>query len=117
MRLFTEDDPKQAEKAKQFMRPGAWVSHIALVETVWVLQSVYGRTRQEVSRAVEMLLSNESVIIQEPEVVAAALNLFTENKGVSFSDCLMLTLARKAGHTPLGTFDTKLAKIDGTALV
>lgn len=117
VRLFTEDDPKQAERAKQFMRPGVWVSHIALVETLWVLQSVYGRTRQDLGRAVELLLSNESVILQEPEVVAAALNLFIENKGVSFSDCLMLCLARKAGHTPLGTFDTKLAKIDGAALV
>ncbi|MGD9629104.1 MAG: PIN domain-containing protein [Pyrinomonadaceae bacterium] len=117
VRLFTEDDPKQAERAKRFMRAGAWVSHIALVETLWVLQSVYGRTKQDLRRAVELLLSNESVTLQEPEAVAAALNLFTENKGVGFSDCLTLSLALKAGHTPLGTFDTKLAKIDGAALV
>lgn len=117
VRLFTEDDSKQAERAKQFVRPGAWVSHIALVETVWVLQSVYDRTRVEISRAIEMLLSNESVILQEPEVVATALKLFTESKGVGFSDCMMLCLARKAGHSPLGTFDIKFSKLDGVSLI
>lgn len=117
VRIFAEDDPKQAEKAKRFMKPGAWISHIVLAETLWVLQSVYDRTRHEIIRAVEILLSNESVILQEPEVVSIALNLFTENKGVSFSDCLMLSLARKAGHTPLGTFDSKLARLDGAELI
>jgi len=117
VRLFTGDDPKQAERAKQFVRPGAWVSHIVLVETLWVLQSVYDRTNKEIGQAVALLLSNESVILQEPEVVAAALNLFTRNKGVSFSDCLMLSLAQRSGHSPLGTFDVKLAKIDGAILI
>jgi predicted nucleic acid-binding protein len=32
---------------------------------------------------------------------------------VSFSDCLVLEVARKVGHLPLGTFDRDLAKLDG----
>jgi predicted nucleic acid-binding protein len=32
---------------------------------------------------------------------------------LGFSDCLMLHLARKAGHLPLGTFDRNLSKVDG----
>jgi predicted nucleic acid-binding protein len=32
---------------------------------------------------------------------------------VNFSDCLVLELARKAGHLPLGTFDRSLSKLDG----
>jgi predicted nucleic acid-binding protein len=31
-----------------------------------------------------------------------------------FVDCLMLHLARKAGHQPLGTFDHALGKVEGT---
>ena len=30
--------------------------------------------------------------------------------------CLVLALARRAGHLPLGTFDRELAKLDGTEL-
>jgi len=32
---------------------------------------------------------------------------------VGFSDCLLLELARKAGHLPLGTFDRNLSKLPG----
>jgi predicted nucleic-acid-binding protein len=117
VRLFTEDDPDQAQRAREFMRAGTWISHVVLVETIWVLQSVYSRTRDDVKHAVEMLLSNESITLQEPEVVAAALGLFTEHRMVSFSDCLVLTLARKTGNLPLGTFDAKLARIEGSRLV
>jgi len=32
---------------------------------------------------------------------------------LGFSDCLVLEIARKAGHTPLGTFDRNLSRIEG----
>jgi hypothetical protein len=32
---------------------------------------------------------------------------------MSFSGCLVLETARKAGHPPLGTFDRQVAKLDG----
>ncbi|MFZ0008059.1 MAG: hypothetical protein WAK94_07460 [Steroidobacteraceae bacterium] len=33
---------------------------------------------------------------------------------VGFSDCLVLEIARKAAHLPLGTFDLDLLRFDGT---
>jgi predicted nucleic acid-binding protein len=45
--------------------------------------------------------------------VAAALQQCRERPAVSFSDCLTLEVARKAGHLPVGTFDRDLAKCDG----
>jgi predicted nucleic acid-binding protein len=36
---------------------------------------------------------------------------------LGFSDCMMLEVARKAGHLPLGTFDKALAKLDGAQLL
>jgi len=33
--------------------------------------------------------------------------------GIALSDCLVLEIARKAGHVPLGAFDRQLAKLDG----
>jgi predicted nucleic acid-binding protein len=32
---------------------------------------------------------------------------------VGFSDCLILEVARKAGHLPLGTFDRELGRLEG----
>jgi predicted nucleic acid-binding protein len=51
--------------------------------------------------------------VQHSEVVSAALADFRRKPALGFSDCLVLEVARKAGHLPLGTFDAKLAKLDG----
>jgi predicted nucleic acid-binding protein len=53
--------------------------------------------------------------IQDAEVVAAAVVQFRRSPKVGFSDCLMLEIARKAGHLPLGTFDRDLGKLEGAA--
>ena len=44
VRLLVHDDAKQAEAADPFIAKGAWVSHLVLAETLWVLQAVYNRT-------------------------------------------------------------------------
>jgi predicted nucleic-acid-binding protein len=92
---------------------GAWVAHIVLVEAMWVLSSVYKRSAQRIASAVEMLLSHRDLAIQDAETVAEAVARFRERPSVSFSDCLVLEVARKAGHSPLGTFDRGLGRLEG----
>jgi predicted nucleic-acid-binding protein len=113
VRLVTRDDPRQVAVAEAFVEPGAWVSHVVLVETTWVLTSVYALEAPALATAIEMLLDHRELTVQEPEVVSLALVQFRKRPAVSFSDCLVLELARKAGHLPLGTFDRDLSKLDG----
>ena len=113
VRLLTRDEPKQAAVADAFVQPGAWVSVLALAEATWVLAAVYDRDVAQVARAVEMLLNHQSLTLQEPDAVAAALETFRRRPALGFSDCLLLELARKAGHLPLGTFGGNLSKVDG----
>jgi predicted nucleic acid-binding protein len=49
--------------------------------------------------------------------VQRALDHFRARPALSFSDCLVLEIARKAGHLPLGTFDRALSKLEGTQRV
>ena len=63
---------------------------------------------------IEMLLDHRDLVLQNPEAVREALELFRAKPALGFSDCLMLHVARKAGHLPLGTFDRSLARIAGT---
>ncbi len=114
VRILTIDDPKQAKSAEEFISRGAWVSHLVLAETIWVLITAYGRNREQTAKTVELLLSHERLTIEQPDVVSDALNNFSFHRSVSFTDCLILESARKAGHIPLGTFDRGLAKLDGT---
>ena len=113
VRLMTRDDARQVAVAETFVANGAWVSHLAVAEAAWVLASVYGRHRAAIATAVEMLLSHEHLTVQDAETVAAAVAQFRLRPRVGFSDCLMVEVARKAGHIPLGTFDRDLGKIDG----
>ena len=113
VRLIVRDDAAQVAAAEEFVAAGAWVSHLVLAETLWVLDAVHERTPGQLAAAVEMLLNHEHLAIQDPEVVARALADFRVRPALGFSDCLVLETARKAGHLPLGTFDRGLVRLDG----
>jgi predicted nucleic-acid-binding protein len=113
VRLITRDDPRQVTAAESFVARGAWVSHLVLAETLWVLESVYELDAARRATAVDMLLNHRSLTIQDPDVVTAALAQFRRKPFLDFSDCLVLEIARKGGHLPLGTFDRDLGKLDG----
>jgi len=114
VRLITRDDPKQVAAAEAFAASGAWVSHLVLAEMTWVLAAVYDLGAPEIAGAIEMLLDHKDLALQEPEVVSTALEQFRKKPSLGFSDCLLLEVARKAGHLPLGTFDRDLGKVHGT---
>ena len=88
----------------------------------WALTTTEGSHAETPSRrwvrlgtyvAVEMLLNHRDLALQDPDVVAAALEHFHQKPALGFSDCLLLEIARKAGHPPLGTFDKALSKLEG----
>ncbi len=113
VRLAVLDNPKQVAVAKRFIESGAWVSHLVLIESVWVLDSYYSFTREQLSRFVETTTLHPKLRVQDVDVVEAALLHFNAQKKLGFTDCLILEIARKAGHTPLGTFDKALGKLPG----
>jgi len=113
LRLLVRDDQRQLDTAEKFVGNGAWVSHLVLVETMWVLDAVYARSVAQIGLAVEMLRAHAELTLQDADVVAVALGRFRAHPVLGFSDCLVLQSARKAGHLPLGTFDRQLAKLEG----
>ena len=113
VRLAALDDAKQVAAAEAFVAQGAWVPHLVLAEAMWVLSSVYDRGPEEIATAVEILLNHEHLTLQDSEAVAAAVINFRRRPAVGFSDCLVLEVARKAGHLPLGTFDRDFSRLAG----
>lgn len=113
VRLTTRDDAKQVAVAEAFVAAGAWVSCLVLTEAVWVLSAVYELGPTEIATAVQMLLNHKDLTLQDADAVAAALAHYRRQPRLGFSDCLVLEVARKAGHLPLGTFDRELGKLEG----
>lgn len=114
IRLLVRDDEKQAKLADKFIAKGAWVSHLVLAEALWVLDSVYSLRAARLIEALSLLLAHESLVLQDADTVSAALAHFQNKPALGFSDCLVLEIARKAGHAPLGTFDKALSKLANT---
>jgi predicted nucleic-acid-binding protein len=113
VRILARDDPRQTRVADAFVVAGAWVSLLALAEAMWVLNAVYGRDAAQIAAALDQLMNHRELILQDREVVAAALEVFRSRPALGFTDCLLLEVARKAGHLPLGTFDRNLSKVEG----
>jgi predicted nucleic-acid-binding protein len=114
VRLVTRDDDGQVASAEEFVKKGAWVSHLVLAELTWVLSAAYDLAASEIAVALSMLLNHTTLTVQDADVVAAALEHYRTKPALGFSDCLVLEVARKAGHLPLGTFDKSLSRLDGT---
>ena len=117
VRLLARDDPAQTSAAETFVENGAWVSQLVLAETLWVLDAIYERTSAQIARAIDLLLNHEHLTLQDPDVIASALAHFRARPSLSISDCLVLEIARKVGHLPLGTFDKRLGKLHGAVSV
>ena len=119
VRALTRDDPQQSPAAEAFLRGQApiWVSHHVLVETIRVLESVYGCRKPQLIEAMTRIIDNKDLFLEEPSIVRAALALYQTERRVHFEDCMILESARKAGHLPLATFDKALGKLEGAHLV
>jgi len=113
VRVLARDDAPQAAAADAAIAKGAWVSHLVLAEAMWVLDAVYERTPQQLIAALDLLLSHDNLVLQDADVVAAALAQFRAKPALRFSDCLALEIARKSGHRPLATFDKALGRLAG----
>jgi predicted nucleic-acid-binding protein len=113
VRLLARDDARQASAADDAIAKGAWVSHLVLAEALWVLDAVYERTPKQLVAALDLLLAHETLVLQDADVVAAAVTQFRAKPALGFSDCLVLEIARKAGQLPLVTFDKALGRLDG----
>ena len=114
VRLLTRDNRRQAAAAELFVASGAWVSHLVLAETTWVLSTVFSRSSSQIAGAIAQLLEHETLVLEDPDTVSLALTHLINKPAPGFSDCLILEIARRAGHSPLGTFDRDLGKLDGT---
>jgi predicted nucleic-acid-binding protein len=121
VRYIMQDDAKQAPKANQFIdslsadNPG-FISIVCVIELFWVLTSCYDLSNAQVTQALETMMRAKSFVIERPEQVARALNVFKTGKA-DFADCLIHRSAIDAGCTETMTFDVSAAKHAGMTLM
>jgi predicted nucleic-acid-binding protein len=121
VRYLAQDDPVQSPMATNIMQsrlsernPG-FISVVAMVETVWVLDRAYGLADQEIVAVLERMLQADTLVIENQQEVFTAAMALKEGLG-SFTDALIGALGARAGCSHTLTFDRSALKMPGFEL-
>lgn len=115
LRYLAQDDPVQSRKATEIVErrltkqdPG-FVSLVCILEIVWVLGSLYKRSREEIADHIEMILAADTLEVQNEQEVYQGVIALRKQAGV-FEDALIGGLGVWWGCTATLTFDQNAAK-------
>jgi predicted nucleic-acid-binding protein len=121
VRYLAQDDAIQSPLATDIFefrlteRNPGFISIVAMVETVWVLDRAYGLAGDEIAAALERILQADTLIVENDQEVFTAAMALKKGRG-SFADALIGALGVKAGCSSTLTFDKKAAKLAGFEL-
>lgn len=121
VRYLAQDDPIQSAKATEIIErrlteenPG-FVSAVAMVETVWVLERAYRLGSDEIAAAIERTLQIDVLVVENEQEVFTAMIGLKQGKG-AFADAMILALGARAGCSYTLTFDQKASRLSGFRL-
>jgi predicted nucleic-acid-binding protein len=121
IRYLAQDDPVQSPLATDIMESRlteenlGFISIVAMVETVWVLDRAYGLADDEIVTALERILQTDTLLVEnEQEVFTAAMAL--KAGAGSFADALVGALGARAGCVRTLTFDKTALRLPGFEL-
>ncbi len=107
VRYLTGDHAAQSRKAKALIDGSdVFISLTVLLETEWVLRSVYDFAPGRLALALRAFAGLPRVTVEEPQLAAEALDL--AEKGIDFADALHLCKAK--GCDAFVTFDARFAR-------
>lgn len=122
VRYLTRDDPSQSLRVTEIVErqvtgshPG-FISLVTMLETVWVLDRVYGLPDYEIATAVERILAADTLLVQNEQEVFEAMIALKTGAG-SFSDALIGALGEWAGCSATFTFDKKAKRLKQFRLI
>ena len=121
VRYLAQDHPVQSARATEIIErrltqedPG-FVSAVAVVETVWVLDRAYGLASDEIAAAIERMLQIDVLVVENEQEVFTAMIALKQGRG-SFADAIILALGARAGCSHTLTFEQKASRLSGVKL-
>lgn len=117
VRLVVDEDQEQAARARNLLleveQEGGQVLVLVgvLLETFWILRSIYGYGREDVGDVLANLLRLPVLEIEHAEAVARAVGHY--RTAGDFPDLLFVELARELDAGAFATFDKRLLKLAG----
>ena len=114
VRMLVEDDRKQAGAVRKTVLYAEensiqiLILSEVLIETVWVLESVYQCTKDEITQFLETLISASTFTHLNPEIIRKAIKEY--KRGGDFADFVIVEQAKQKQAKSFFSFDKKLQK-------
>ena len=108
--LARDDEVQYRATMKLLTRKSArfFVADLVLVETDWVLSSLYSWTRDEIADAFARLLQVHNLQFEDEDRIRHSLGAV--RRGADLSDELLVAMSRTQACREFATFDTAIAK-------
>lgn len=118
VRFLVGDDEAQFEKARKLIKRevaagrNVFISQLVLLETEWVLRSIYSLPKSKIIAAISGLLGAKDVRFENEPAIEEALFTWKE-ANAEFADCLIGARNLRLGCRATATFDLKASKLPG----
>ena len=114
VRMLIEDDEDQFQAVRKAIslveKNSSQILLLSevLMETIWVLESIYQCTREEISEFLERLTITPTFAFADPEVIRRAVHQYKQ--GGDFADLIIVGKAKESRAKKFFSFDKKLQK-------
>jgi predicted nucleic-acid-binding protein len=118
LRYLVEDDSRQTRIAQQYIERHAaageslFLATSVILETEWVLRSVYEFTKDDTIEVFVGLLEAREMTFQDEASLERTLHRYREFN-IDFADCLHVATAETFDQLPSTTFARKAGGLDG----
>ena len=112
VRILVGDNPTLCKKVLKLFNQDITfsISDLAISETIYVLETVYHKSREEISDLLLFFLARYDDVVQyNRDLTALTIPFYLKHPKLSFNDCALASLAELNHAEPLFTLDKKLA--------
>ena len=115
IRYATQDDPEQSHQANQLIErhdalpDSMLIPNEVIIEIVWVLDSCYQRSIDEIYAFLNQMAQVDSFVFQDDDLIREAIQIYGKAH-LDIADILLALLARKK-NSKLVTFDRRLRTV------
>ena len=119
IRFFTNDVPTQADAVAELFKQAErgeitlLVNHLGLAEIIWVLESSYSLSHEDIRRFILGLLNTPGLKVEAPDLITQAIDLYV-GKNIDFIDAYSASWMKENSINKVYTFDRHhFSRIEG----
>lgn len=113
VRYLTRDDDKQSTDVLTFLNQysgdesSIYINNVVLCEIIWVLESAYEYSKQEISNALKLILQTPEFAFENHTTIVKVLYEYEQTNGVDFADILISYTNADKGCSATYSLDKK----------